>query len=62
MREASAKYRYQPHADCHHGQHRGTRETVVLESRGRIDEHYAVDGECRGGDRADERENSRDDG
>ena len=34
----------------------------MLESRGRIDEHYAVDGECRGGDRADKRNNARDDG
>jgi hypothetical protein len=24
----------------------------MLESRGRIGEHHAVDGECRGGDRA----------
>lgn len=33
----------------------------MLESRGRIDEHYAVDGECRGGDRATKRDDPRDD-
>ena len=62
MRQASAEYRRKPHARRDHGQHRGTRETVMLESRGRIDEHYAVDGECRGGDRADMRDHARDDG
>jgi hypothetical protein len=33
----------------------------MLESRGCIDEHYAVDGECRGGDRATKRDDPRDD-
>jgi hypothetical protein len=32
----------------------------MLESRGRIDEHYAVDGECRGGDGANKRDDARD--
>jgi hypothetical protein len=44
MRQASAEYRGKPHAHGDHGQHRRARETVMLESRGRIDEHYAVDG------------------
>jgi hypothetical protein len=39
MRESSENYRDKPNADRHHGQHRGTRETVMLESRGRIDQH-----------------------
>jgi hypothetical protein len=34
----------------------------MLESRGGIDEHYAVDGECRGGDGANQRDDARDDG
>jgi hypothetical protein len=33
----------------------------MLESRGRVDEHYAVDGECRGGNRATKRDDPRDD-
>ncbi len=33
----------------------------MLESRRRMDEHYAVDGECRGADRATKREDASDD-
>ena len=62
MRQASTKYRRKPHAYRHYGQHRRTGETVMLEIRGRIDEHYAVDGECRGGDRETKRDDARDDG
>jgi hypothetical protein len=46
MRQASAKYRCQPHSHRDHRQHRRAGEAVMLESRGRIDQHYAVDGEC----------------
>ena len=58
MRQASAEYGCKPHAHGHHGQHRRTRETVMLESRRRIDEHHAVDGECRGGDRGHKRDDA----
>jgi len=44
MRQASAEYRCKPNPHRDHGEHRRARETVMLESRGRIDEHYAVDG------------------
>ena len=62
MRQASGECRCKPHPHRDHGQHRRARETVMLESRGRIDEHYAIDGECRGGDCANQRYDARDDG
>jgi hypothetical protein len=34
----------------------------MLESRGRIDEHYAVDGQRCGSDGANTRDDARDDG
>jgi hypothetical protein len=62
MRQASAEYRSKPHGRRDHGQNRRAGEAVMLESRGRIDEHYTVDGECRGGDGENKRDDARDDG
>lgn len=61
MRQASAEYRCKPDDHRDHGQHHRTRQTVVLEGRGRIDERDAVDGERRGGDGADKRDDTPDD-
>jgi hypothetical protein len=61
MRQASAEYRAKSYAHRDHGEHRRTRKTAMLESRGRIDQHYAVDGERRGGDCTTKRDDARDD-